>query len=161
MLSEKASVLCVVPGAFWCSWGLGCHMRRLEHCSDSIEALARKSWRLWAHKLLKHKAVDKCRILSFSEEGSSFFLHSCSPNFTSETSQEGRMVWYCSCWRPRFFKESFIFFFMWIHYSCLQTYMKRAPDPITDGCEPPCSYWELNSGLLEEQSVLLTTKPSL
>ena len=33
--------------------------------------------------------------------------------------------------------------------------------PITDGCEPPCGYWELNSGPLEEQSVLLTTEPSL
>jgi hypothetical protein len=27
-------------------------------------------------------------------------------------------------------------------------------DPITDGCETPCGYWELNSGPLEEQSVL-------
>jgi len=32
---------------------------------------------------------------------------------------------------------------------------------ITDGCEPPCGCWELNSGPLEEQSVLLTTEPSL
>jgi len=31
----------------------------------------------------------------------------------------------------------------------------------TDGCEPPCGFWELNSGPLEEQSVLLTTEPSL
>jgi hypothetical protein len=34
-----------------------------------------------------------------------------------------------------------------------------ALDPITDGCEPPCSCWELNSGPLEEQSVLLTSEP--
>jgi hypothetical protein len=33
-------------------------------------------------------------------------------------------------------------------------------DPITDGCEPPCGCWELNSGPLEEQSVLLTAEPS-
>jgi hypothetical protein len=33
--------------------------------------------------------------------------------------------------------------------------------PITDGCEPPCVCWELNSGPLEEQSVLLTAEPSL
>ena len=32
---------------------------------------------------------------------------------------------------------------------------------ITDGCEPPCGRWKLNSGPLEEQSVLLTTEPSL
>jgi hypothetical protein len=34
-------------------------------------------------------------------------------------------------------------------------------DPITDGCEPPCGCWELNSGPQEEQSVLLITEPSL
>jgi hypothetical protein len=38
---------------------------------------------------------------------------------------------------------------------------KRASDPITDGCEPPCGFWELNSGPLKEQLVLLTTEPSL
>ena len=38
----------------------------------------------------------------------------------------------------------------------LQTQQKRASDPIADGCEPPCGSWELNSGLLKEQSVLLT-----
>jgi hypothetical protein len=27
-------------------------------------------------------------------------------------------------------------------------------DPMTDGCEPPCGGWDLNSGPLEEQSVL-------
>ena len=31
----------------------------------------------------------------------------------------------------------------------------------SDGCEPPCGCWELNSGPLEEQPVLLTAKPSL
>ena len=30
----------------------------------------------------------------------------------------------------------------------------------TDGCEPPCGFWELNSEPLEEQSVLLTTEPN-
>ena len=38
---------------------------------------------------------------------------------------------------------------------------KRAPDPITDGCEPPCGCWELNSRPLEEQAMLLTSEPSL
>jgi hypothetical protein len=33
--------------------------------------------------------------------------------------------------------------------------------PITDGYKPPCGCWDLNSGPLEEQSVLVTTKPSL
>ena len=30
---------------------------------------------------------------------------------------------------------------------------------VTDGCEPPCGYGELNPGPLEEQPVLLTTDP--
>jgi hypothetical protein len=30
-----------------------------------------------------------------------------------------------------------------------------------DGCYPPCGCWDLNSGPSEEQSVLLTTEPSL
>jgi hypothetical protein len=34
-------------------------------------------------------------------------------------------------------------------------------DLITDGCEPPCGCWDLNSGPLKEQSVLLTAEPSL
>jgi hypothetical protein len=33
--------------------------------------------------------------------------------------------------------------------------------PHTDGCEPPCGCWELNSGPLVEQPMLLTTEPSL
>ena len=38
---------------------------------------------------------------------------------------------------------------------------ERAPDLITDGCEPPYGCWELNSRPLEEQAMLLTTEPSL
>ena len=52
-------------------------------------------------------------------------------------------------------------FYVRVHCSCLQTHPKRASDPITDGCEPPCGCWELNSGPLEKQSVLLTTEPPL
>jgi len=29
------------------------------------------------------------------------------------------------------------------------------------GCEPPCGCWDLNLGPSEEQSVLITTEPSL
>ena len=60
-----------------------------------------------------------------------------------------------------FFISFFLWICMWVHCSCLQTHQKRAWDPITDGCEPSCGCWELNSGPLEEQSVLLTTEPSL
>jgi hypothetical protein len=55
----------------------------------------------------------------------------------------------------------FIILYMWVHHCFLQTHQKRASDPITDGCEPPCGCWELNSGPLEEQSVLWTAEPSL
>jgi len=58
------------------------------------------------------------------------------------------------------FLKWFIYFIL-VHYSCLHAHQKRASDPITDGCEPPCGFWELNSEPLEEQSVLLTTEPSL
>jgi hypothetical protein len=50
---------------------------------------------------------------------------------------------------------------MWVHCCCLQTHQKRALDPIKDGCEPSFGCWELNSGPLEEQAVLLTPDPSL
>lgn len=37
---------------------------------------------------------------------------------------------------------------------------ERVPDLITDGNEPPCGCWGLNSGPLEEQAELLTSEPS-
>jgi hypothetical protein len=58
--------------------------------------------------------------------------------------------------------KSFIYLlFIWVHCSCPQTQQKRTADSITDGCEPSCGCWELNSGPLTTQSVLLTTEPSL
>jgi len=33
--------------------------------------------------------------------------------------------------------------------------------PLQDGCETPCGCWDLNSGPLEEQSVLLAAEPAL
>ena len=38
----------------------------------------------------------------------------------------------------------------------LQTLQKRASDLVTDGCEPSCGCWDLNSGPSEEQSGTLT-----
>ena len=35
----------------------------------------------------------------------------------------------------------------------------RVSDLTTGGCKPPCGCWNLNSGPLEEQSVLLTAEP--
>lgn len=75
----------------------------------------------------------------------------------------------CFLLKERNFKLFFFFFSfkdlfilcIWVHCPCLHTHQKRASDTITDGCEPPCGFWELNSGPLEEQSVLLTTESSL
>ena len=38
-------------------------------------------------------------------------------------------------------------------FVCVLAGQKRAPDAITDGCEPPCGCWALKSGPLEEQTV--------
>jgi hypothetical protein len=58
-----------------------------------------------------------------------------------------------------FFKR--FYYYIKVHCSCLQTHQKKASDLITDGCEPSCGCWDLNSGPSEEQSVLLTAEPSL
>jgi hypothetical protein len=50
-----------------------------------------------------------------------------------------------------FFKDLFIYY-KYVHCSCLQTHQKRESDLVTDGCEPPCGCWDLNSGPSEEQS---------
>ena len=42
---------------------------------------------------------------------------------------------------------------------CTPECQKRASDHPIDGYEPPCGCWELNSRLLDEQSVLVTAKP--
>jgi hypothetical protein len=61
---------------------------------------------------------------------------------------------------------SFFFFLkIYLFIICKYTvfvlrYSKRALDFVTDGCEPPCGCWDLNSGPSEEQLALLTTEPS-
>jgi len=60
-----------------------------------------------------------------------------------------------------FLKELLYLIYMTVHCCCFQTHQKRASDSITDGCEPPCGCWDLNSGPLGEQSVLLSAEPSL
>jgi hypothetical protein len=64
--------------------------------------------------------------------------------------------------RNIFYFLRFLFIlYIWVHCRCLQTHRKRASDLITVGWEPPCGCWEMNSGPLEEQSVFLTSDPSL
>lgn len=61
-------------------------------------------------------------------------------------------------WIILFFFKIYLFV-IYKYCCCLQTHQKRASDLITDGCESLCGSWDLNSGPLEEQSVLLTTEP--
>ena len=63
-----------------------------------------------------------------------------------------------------FFKYYLFIYFYLYEYTVVvfrHTPVEYASAPITDGCEPPCDCWELNSGPMREQSVLLTSEPSL
>jgi hypothetical protein len=50
----------------------------------------------------------------------------------------------------------YLFIICKVHCRCLQTLQKRVSDFVTDGCEPPCGCWDLNSWPSEEQSGALT-----
>jgi hypothetical protein len=61
---------------------------------------------------------------------------------------------------PFLFKS--YFFYLYKYTVAVFRHTRRGHQiPIIDGCEPPCGCWELNSGPLEEQWVLLTPEPSL
>ena len=62
------------------------------------------------------------------------------------------------CLPVTFFKD-YLYVYS-VLFACMPAGQKRAPYLIAD-CEPPCSCWELNSGPLAEQAMLLTTEPSL
>jgi hypothetical protein len=61
------------------------------------------------------------------------------------------------------FKKIYLLYFMYVSILSLSwdTPEEKVSDPMTDGCELSCGCWELNSGPLEEQSVLLITEPSV
>ena len=50
--------------------------------------------------------------------------------------------------------------YMSVPSACTPTCQNGALEFIIDGYKPPCGYWELNLGPLEEQPVLLTAEPS-
>jgi hypothetical protein len=92
-----------------------------------------------------------------------FYAHWCFAYmyiFVRELELKAWVLWKSSqCF---YFLKIYLFILcIWVQCSCLQTHQKRTSDLITDGCEPPCSCWELNSGSLEEPSVFLITEPSL
>jgi hypothetical protein len=63
--------------------------------------------------------------------------------------------------RLSLFKKRFINYVHGVQPACMPACQKRAPDLTTDGWEPPCDVWELNSRPLEVQPVLSTSEPSL
>jgi len=61
-----------------------------------------------------------------------------------------------------FYKKDLLKSYMSVLYLLVHLRARRGHQtPITDGCEPPCDFWELNSGPLEQQPVLFPTEPSL
>ena len=44
---------------------------------------------------------------------------------------------------------------------CVREGVRSPGTGVTGSCELPCRFWELNPGPLEEQPVLVTTKPTL
>jgi hypothetical protein len=66
---------------------------------------------------------------------------------------------FCFCFLFSFFLR--FIYLLYVYTVAVFRYSRRGYQIfVTDGCEPPCGYWDLNSGPLEEQSVLLTTEPS-
>jgi hypothetical protein len=55
----------------------------------------------------------------------------------------------------------FILFIICKYTVAVFRHQRRESGLVTDGCEPPCGCWDLNSGPLEEQSVLFTTESCL
>jgi hypothetical protein len=58
-------------------------------------------------------------------------------------------------------KKKKIYYIYSVPPACMPAGQKRAPNLTIDGYEPPGGCWELNSGPVEEQPVLLTAEPSL
>jgi hypothetical protein len=102
-----------------------------------------KSLQLRCHKLWRKRGSLLCKYTSL------FFFFFLKPAMHA--------------WNKfgEFFCLRFIYYYIWVHCSYLQSHQKRASDLIADGCETPCGCWDLNSGPLEKQSVLLTVEPSL
>ena len=72
------------------------------------------------------------------------------------------VVWVCVC---LFFLKTYLSIYLSYVYEYTITLLRHTRRghqvPFTDGCEPPHGCWDLNSGSLEEQSVFLTSEPSV
>jgi hypothetical protein len=85
----------------------------------------------------------------------------CKQAWLQKQDQQLRKLSFCFAFFFFFFFK--IYLCMWVHSLSLSsnTAEESIGDSITDGCELPFGCWELNSGPLKEQPVLLTTESSL
>lgn len=51
--------------------------------------------------------------------------------------------------------------FVYFYFMYIAVVIRSSGTGITDRCQLPCEFWDLNPGPLEKQSVLLTAEPSL
>ena len=114
---------------------------------------------LWRHTVLK--LIETCLPSALQVLGSE--MHATTPEFLFLF--------------PSFLPSFFVLRFVYFYFMCMDILPTRMLVPlvfvgarrkcqflgtgITDDCELPCWCWEPNLDPLEEQSMLLTTEPSL
>ena len=131
-------------------------MRPLQTATHTLSGLSHRSWKKRTYQVLcpGHRSTkvfqEKWKLQLFFLFF--FFFFSSSSSFS---------FFLLLLLLPLLLLLRFIYYYIYVYCSCLQTHQKRALDLITDGCEPLCGCWDLNSGPLEEQSGLLTAEPSL
>lgn len=94
--------------------------------------------------------------------------HLCNTNASVALSNANATIALMNLYHAKVVFFKFVHFFcMWLFYLlvCLCTMWTRRgyciKIVVTDAYEPPCACWDLNSGTLEEQLVLLASEPSL
>jgi hypothetical protein len=123
-------------------WALGLHFLapkracRKNHCSVAINGCC-------ALNLLCLNSLSKI-LFAFSKSmkdlSRTYFFYDWMVMLTVVCPKKWLWLKDCGWVSLVFFSFLKILFFssIWVHCHCLQTHQKRASDPITDGCEPPC-----------------------
>ena len=123
--------------------------------------------------IFKFLSLVYCQVWTFCQPAYMYTICCLLPSEVRIGNQVPEDVWEPPCWclesilsllQEQASAPNFIFLILylciWAHCSSLQTHLKRALDPITNGGEPLCGCWELNSESVEEQSALLTAELS-
>jgi hypothetical protein len=108
-------------------------------------------------------SVGKSYVCVYSQRGKFGVLLYHSSSSSSSSSSSASSSFSSSSIIFLFLKKIYVFYLYAYTVAVFRHTPKECirPDPITNGCEPPCGCWELNLSPLEEQSVLLTTEPPL